>query len=100
MELKVELVGNRPCMDNMDMDELKTLSDFVCSVQEKYGCCKVERGSGSTDANIPHSLGIPAICVGRVSMLSPIAVVFPPNPCGPIPSSLIFSSISTSKSLA
>lgn len=63
-ELKVELVGNRPCMDNMDMDKLRALSDFVCSVQEKYAGCEVKRGSGSTDANIPHSLGIPAICVG------------------------------------
>ncbi len=63
-ELKVELVGNRPCMDNMDINELNALSDFVCSVQEKYGNCEVKRGSGSTDANIPHSLGIPAICVG------------------------------------
>ncbi len=63
-ELKVELVGNRPCMDNMDMDKLNALSDFVCSVQAKYTGCEVKRGSGSTDANIPHSLGIPAICVG------------------------------------
>ena len=64
LELKVELVGNRPCMDNMDMEKLNILSDFVCSVQEKYGKCQVGRNSGSTDANIPHSLGIPAICVG------------------------------------
>ena len=63
-ELKVELVGNRPCMDNMDMTRLNELSDFVCSVQEKYGKCEVKRDSGSTDANIPHSLGVPAICVG------------------------------------
>lgn len=63
-ELKVELVGDRPCAENMDMEQLKALSDFVCSVQAKYGNCEVERKSGSTDANIPHSLGIPAICVG------------------------------------
>ncbi len=63
-ELKVDLVGNRPCMDNMDMEKLKALSDFVCSVQTKYSNCEVKRGGASTDANIPHSLGIPAICVG------------------------------------
>ena len=39
-----------------------------------------------------------AMWVGMVSIFSPIAVVFPPNPCGPIPSSLIFSSISFSRS--
>lgn len=64
LELKVDLVGNRPCMDNMDMEKLNELSDFVCRVQEKHGGIEVKRNSGSTDANIPHSLGIPAICVG------------------------------------
>ncbi len=63
-ELKVELVGNRPCMDSMDMEELNRLSDLVCNIQSKYGNCEVRRDSGSTDANIPHSMGIPAICVG------------------------------------
>ncbi len=63
-ELKVKLVGSRPCMDNMDMAKLNALSEFVCSVQKKYTGCQVERNSGSTDANIPHSLGIPAVCVG------------------------------------
>ena len=42
--------------------------------------------------------GIPAIWVGSVSIFSPIAVVLPPKPCGPMPSSLTFSSISFSKS--
>lgn len=64
LELKVNLVGNRPCMDKMDMDKLNKLSDFVASVQAKYGKCDVARTSGSTDANVPHSMGIPAICVG------------------------------------
>lgn len=63
-ELKIDLVGDRPCMDNMDMERLNELSDYVCNVQAKYGKCEVKRTSGSTDANIPHSLGIPAICVG------------------------------------
>ena len=63
-ELKVELVGDRPCMNDMDMDKLNALADLVCSVQGKYADGEVKRGSGSTDANIPHSLGIPAICVG------------------------------------
>ena len=41
--------------------------------------------------------GIPAMCVGSVSMLRPIAVVFPPKPCGPIPNSLTYTSNSYSK---
>ena len=42
--------------------------------------------------------GIPAIWVGSVSMFTARAVVRPPKPWGPMPSSLIFSSISVSKS--
>ena len=64
LELKVNLVGNRPCMDNMDMDKLNSLSRFVADVQAKYGKYDVVFESGSTDCNIPHSMGIPAICVG------------------------------------
>ena len=56
--------GAGVCAENMDMEQLKALSDFVCSVQAKYGNCEVKKTSGSTDANIPHSMGIPAICVG------------------------------------
>ncbi len=63
-ELKVELVGDRPCMDNMDMAELKRITELVYDIQHKYTGFDVKIQSGSTDANIPHSLGIPAICVG------------------------------------
>lgn len=63
-ELKVELVGDRPCMDNMDMQELGRLTELTKNIQQKYSGLEVNVESGSTDANIPHSLGIPAICVG------------------------------------
>ncbi len=63
-ELKVELVGDRPCMDNMDMNELARLTELTKNIQQKYSGMDVAVQSGSTDANIPHSLGIPAICVG------------------------------------
>ncbi len=60
----VELVGDRPCEKNLDAEKMKNMTDFVCTVQEKHGKCKVEVKSGSTDCNIPHSLGVPAICAG------------------------------------
>ena len=39
------------------------------------------------------------MCVGYVSIFNPIAVVFPPNPCGPIPRLFISSKRSFSKLL-
>lgn len=63
--LEVELVGDRPCMStDIDMEKMQAMSELVASVQSKYGKCDVSPKSGSTDANIPLSLGIPAICVG------------------------------------
>ncbi|MBQ7400013.1 MAG: M20/M25/M40 family metallo-hydrolase [Clostridia bacterium] len=63
-ELIVERVGERPCMDGVDEAVLSEMTENVVSVQKKYGDVEVAVNSGSTDCNIPHSLGIPAICVG------------------------------------
>ena len=60
--VEVKLVGDRPCSANVDpaaLDALYSLcSDATVAV---LGGAPLKRGSGSTDANIPHSLGIPAI---------------------------------------
>ncbi len=42
--------------------------------------------------------GIPAICVGYVSMFTPSAVVSPPSPAGPMP--ILFISVSNSRSMS
>ena len=64
VEIDVELVGDRPCMGTVNKEEMEKLTQFVKSVQAKCTNCEIEVKSGSTDCNIPHSLGIPAICVG------------------------------------
>ena len=64
VEIDVELAGDRPCMGNVDKEEMEKLTQFVKNVQAKCTNCEIEVKSGSTDCNIPHSLGIPAICVG------------------------------------
>ena len=67
-ELVVDLVGDRPCMSkDIDMDEINEMADLVESVYRRNGCDDVRRFSSSTDANIPLSLGIPAICLGAGS---------------------------------
>lgn len=63
-ELTVELMGERPCADGLDEQKQKALTDKVVYAQKKYYRHDVRVNSGSTDCNIPHSLGIPAVCAG------------------------------------
>lgn len=60
----VDLVGERPCMKNVDEQEIKKMTNLALALQEKYAGIKPVTQSGSTDCNIPHSLGVPAVCVG------------------------------------
>ena len=62
--ITIELVGNRPGMGDVDKEKLDKASKMVIEIQEKHSKMTVKESSGSTDCNIPHSLGIPAICVG------------------------------------
>lgn len=66
IELKVELVGDRPCMSNsMDMYALDEITQKAVIIQSKHTECDVELEAGSTDCNIPHSLGIPAVALSN-----------------------------------
>ncbi|MBS6195217.1 MAG: M20/M25/M40 family metallo-hydrolase [Clostridiales bacterium] len=58
--IEVELLGERPCMIDTDLSELNHLMEEMGVI---YGW-KMEGRSGSTDCNIPLSMGIPAICFG------------------------------------
>lgn len=60
----IELVGDRPGMSGVDPVAQAALTDLCMKIQEKHTGIKPERTSGSTDCNIAHSLGIPAVCVG------------------------------------
>lgn len=62
--VEVELVGDRPGMRNVDPAAQKELADLCAHIQQKHGGAEPVRNSGSTDCNIPHSMGIPAVCVG------------------------------------
>ena len=67
-ELIVEVVGKRPCMKGVDPVVMDEMTEEVANIQSKHtGLAEIKRSSGSTDCNIPHSLGIPAICVGNVN---------------------------------
>ena len=61
-DITVTVVGDRPCAVDID----KTAHDALCeraqnAVKRVYGDAKFI--PGSTDCNIPASMGIPAVCV-------------------------------------
>lgn len=67
IEVTVTPVGDRPCSGDVDenaMEELKNRASAVCL---RHFCRPIAYRSGSTDCNIPLSMGIPAICVGTYS---------------------------------
>ncbi len=63
-EIEVKLIGDRPCGGEVDKERLQKMCDLAISVSEKYSGMPCVASSGSTDANIPMSLGVPAICAG------------------------------------
>lgn len=64
IEVECELLGVRPCNGDVPADAMAALLKRANdNAEEVLGCTLTER-SGSTDANIPLSLGIPATCLG------------------------------------
>lgn len=63
-EIEVKLLGDRPCGGDVDQVKLKQITDLCVAISKKHSGldCIVE--SGSTDANIPQSLGVASVCVG------------------------------------
>lgn len=63
-DICVKLIGDRPCSKNVDENKLNKISELAVSICEKYSGMKCTKQSGSTDSNIPMSLGVPSVCVG------------------------------------
>lgn len=59
----VKMVGDRPCGD-IDISKIEDLKKKVVPIIEETIGGTVRFNSGSTDCNIPVSIGIPAICIG------------------------------------
>ena len=60
----VTLVGDRPCADGVDREKLEEMMARANAASQRHYGHAMTFGSGSTDCNIPLSMGIPAICVG------------------------------------
>lgn len=63
VQIQTEVVGDRPC--GLDVDNSALADRAAEAVQAHYGLAP-HFGVGSTDCNVPLSMGIPAICPGCV----------------------------------
>ena len=64
-DVRVTLLGERPCMGKVNLDAIERLAK-ICTeiVQDVTGLTSIRYTSSSTDCNIPLSLGVPALCFG------------------------------------
>lgn len=64
LDMKIELIGDRPCMGEVDLSKIERLIEICRPIIEDVVGIKVKTHSSSTDCNIPLSLGVPALCIG------------------------------------
>ena len=65
VKIDVEVIGIRPCGKEVDEKIFNEMIENAVVVCQKHSGIPCAQKSGSTDANIPMSLGVPAICVGN-----------------------------------
>ena len=63
-KLEITLVGDRPCGAEIDQVQQQALETRAHEANLKHYGSRIDFGPGSTDCNIPLSLGIPSICIG------------------------------------
>ena len=63
-EITVREVGVRPCGGDVDEAVLAEMTANAVAISERHSGLACAVRSGSTDCNIPMSVGIPAVCVG------------------------------------
>ena len=63
VQIEVEVVGDRPC--GLEVDNSALARRAALAVEKHYGLSPAFT-SGSTDCNVPLSMGIPAICPGCI----------------------------------
>ncbi len=62
--VSVKLLGERPCMGKVDMEKQTALETWAKELIHAHTGQWVDSHSGSTDCNIPFSMGIPSVCFG------------------------------------
>ena len=64
VKVEVEVLGIRPCKEGIDESALDELRERNIAFMKKYYDGDIEIGAGSTDSNIPLSMGIPSVTFG------------------------------------
>jgi len=64
VKITVNVLGIRPCSGEVDETVVDEMTKKAFSACEKYSGKAPEITKGSTDCNIPMSMGIPAVCFG------------------------------------
>lgn len=64
VEVEVERLGERPCSSEIDQTRFDQLKNRARKALKETLDLEMTERSGSTDCNIPLSMGIPAICFG------------------------------------
>ena len=64
VEVSVIKVGDRPCMGDVDREEIARMATAAQEIIHRVTGILPECRAMSTDGNIPLSLGIPALCIG------------------------------------
>ena len=64
IQVTVTPVGDRPCGGDVDEGKVKAMMDWANEASVRHYGKPHSFGQGSTDCNIPLSMGIPSICVG------------------------------------
>ena len=62
--VEVQLVGERPTMGPVDPAAQQALVEQICAAIRRWSDQELRLKSGSTDCNIPLSMGIPSACTG------------------------------------
>ncbi len=64
IDIRVTVVGERPSAKGVDERDMERLCNTVAKTLKEVSGKEVVYKSGSTDCNIPLSLGVSAICIG------------------------------------
>lgn len=67
VDIEVEKIGDRPCSASVDPARKQALIGRACASMRAALSLDAVFSSGSTDANVPLFMGIPAICISACS---------------------------------
>ena len=65
LDVACKVIGMRPCAGDVDAERQAALTERGMRIVEAVTGARPEENAGSTDCNIPLSMGIPSVCIGN-----------------------------------